>query len=296
MENNLVTICITTYNRKELLPLTLKSILNQTYANIEVLIVDDFSTDGTKELIENELLKIDSRIKYIRHSKNSGLAVGRNSAINNANGKYFTFCDDDDEWEENFVEEFVKIADQYDDSWCFAYEREYKDSLKNIIYQGYTPPVASQFYFVKILKEIGGYNENIKSGVDHDLWLKLAAYNINIIGIPKLLALANKNALHDRMTTNEEKRIRGISASLISWKDLIEENFSMEFYEYFKRNYMYYLDKGFLVNSIKSKNLKKIFYFLFKIDKIFFIKDILKDRSISQYKKKSFFTFTKKPV
>jgi glycosyltransferase involved in cell wall biosynthesis len=291
--NNLVTVCITTYNRKKLLPLTLRSVLNQKYRNIEIIIVDDCSTDGTKELVENKLLKLDDRIRYIRHKQNKGLAYGRNTAINNASGKYFTFCDDDDEWNSEFIKEFVTVADCYNDNWCFAYEREYKDSLKNIIYQGYTPPVASQFYFLKTLKDIDGYNENIKSGVDHDLWLKLAVYNVNIVGIPKVLALANKNALHDRMTTNEKKRINEISLSLIIWKDLIEENFSIEFYNFFKKNYMYYLDKNFLLNSIKTRNLKNVFIFLFKIDKILLIRDIFKNRGVSKFKKKSFFAFTK---
>ena len=96
MENNLVSICVTTFNRKEFLKLTLNSILAQTYKNIEVLVVDDCSNDGTKELIENKFLNIDKRIKYFRHENNKGLAVARNTAIINSKGKYFTFCDDDD--------------------------------------------------------------------------------------------------------------------------------------------------------------------------------------------------------
>ena len=168
MENNLVSICITTYNRKKLLPLTLKSILDQTYKNIEVIIVDDCSDDGTKELIENGLLRLDKRIRYIRHKKNKGLAAGRNTAIFSAKGKYFTFCDDDDQLLSQFVEEFVKVAESYDDSWCFCCGGTYvKDirvikhiyseqnlSLRQAILNGYTPPVAGQFYHTKILKKV----------------------------------------------------------------------------------------------------------------------------------------------
>jgi len=88
--DSLVTVCITTYNRMDLLPKTLRSILDQTYKNIEVIIVDDCSTDGTEELILTSLLKQDSRIRYIPHKENKGLAFARNTAINNAKGKYFT--------------------------------------------------------------------------------------------------------------------------------------------------------------------------------------------------------------
>ena len=69
MLGKLVSVIITTYNRKNQLSLTLDSILKQTYKNIEIIIIDDYSTDGTKDLIESKLLKLDNRIKYIRCDK-----------------------------------------------------------------------------------------------------------------------------------------------------------------------------------------------------------------------------------
>ena len=146
MQNNLVSICITTYNRRELLPLTLKSILKQTYRNIEIIIVDDCSVDGTKELVEKELLKTDDRIVYIRHEVNKGLAAGRNTAIFNAKGVYFTFCDDDDEWECDFVESFVSIARNYDENWCFSCGNIYlKHGLKSCRLGDYKKNLKSFF-------------------------------------------------------------------------------------------------------------------------------------------------------
>jgi len=274
--NTLVTVCITTYNRKTLLPLTLKSVLNQTYKNIEIIIVDDYSMDGTQELVENELLKLDNRIKYIRHDKNYGLAMARNTAIKNAKGKYFTFCDDDDEWKPNFIEEFVKVAENYDDNWCFSSGFNYKDSLKNIIYKGFTPPVAGQFYHLSSIKKVNGYNEEIKSGVDHDLWLRLASNDINILGIDKPLAIPNKNQQQDRMTTNYEKRLNGIKNSLEVWQPMIEINFSKNFYKFFRKNYFYYVYKGFLIKSLQIKDFKKSILFFVKLNKILFFRDIIR--------------------
>ena len=235
-KNELVTICITTYNREKFLQKTVESILKQTYTEFEIIIVDDYSTDGTQELIENYLIKLDTRIRYIRHEVNKGLAAGRNSAIFNAKGKYFTFCDDDDEWEDCFIEEFIKVALLYNDKYCFCFERELNCTLKEAIYNGFTPPVASQFYYLDSLINVKGYNTDIKSGVDHDLWLRLSVDNIRIIGIRKSFVKINTGYEIERMTTNSSKRMKRILESLEIWKEMIEENFSPQFYIFFKKN------------------------------------------------------------
>jgi glycosyltransferase involved in cell wall biosynthesis len=263
MNTNLVTVCITTHNRKELLPLTLNSILNQTYKNIEIIIVDDFSNDGTKELIENELLKLDDRIRFIRHEENKGLAAGRNTAVFNAKGKYFTFCDDDDEWMSNFVEEFVKESSKYDDNWCFSCfnftgnknNYTFEGTLKQAIINGLTPPVASQFYHTNTLKKIGGYN-NLSSGVDHDLWLTLSFNNIKLKVIPKELSTPNRfSTEHSRMTNTFDKRVEGINTSLEYWKVNITQHFGINFFNHFRREYTYYNFRNFLKKSITDKNI-----------------------------------------
>ena len=68
---SLVTVCITTFNRVKLLPCTVESVLNQTYKNIEVIIVDDCSTDNTRGLIENEILPSDNRTRASRVARSA---------------------------------------------------------------------------------------------------------------------------------------------------------------------------------------------------------------------------------
>lgn len=286
----LVTICITTYNRKNLLSKALKSILKQTYNNLEIIIVDDCSTDGTKLLVENDLLKLDKRIRYIRHKENKGLASARNSAISRATGKYFTFCDDDDILEKTFVEEFVKVANDYSSEWCFTcgniYQNKkgelirkypnYEASLKELIQKGYTPPVAAQFYCLESLKKVNGYNELIKSGVDHDLWLRLSSQNVKVLGLRKALSRPNILRTITRMTTSPIKRVNDIMESLEIWKDDISKNYSSEFYAFFRQNYIYYLDKKFLKQSIRAFDIKSFFMYAYKINKYFLLKDIMK--------------------
>jgi glycosyltransferase involved in cell wall biosynthesis len=242
-----VSVCITTYNRKNLLPTTLESVINQTFQDTEILIIDDFSTDGTQHLITNILLQQDKRIKYIRHERNMGLAAARNTAISNASGKFFTFIDDDDQWKPTFVEEFVNLAENYNKEWCFCLLPEInrarikrKDGkLKDFILKGVTPPVASQFYFTSTLRDLGGYNENIKSGVDHDLWFSLSVKDIKIRFLDKDLAVTNKNFNEPRMTTDFPRRINRINESLKIWKDKIENNYGKEFYIHFYKAYYY---------------------------------------------------------
>lgn len=290
MSELLVTVCITTYNRKILLPLALKSILKQTYKNFEILIIDDCSSDGTKELIENELLGLDSRIKYIRHDKNQGLAIARNTAIYNANGKYFTFCDDDDEWENNYLLEFISIAKNYSDDWCFCCGTKYIKNNKSVsiiykmegdlidyIKKGYVPPVASQFYVTVELLKIGGYNTDIKSGVDHDLWLTLAFHKYKIKSLEKALALPNTNAKLIRMTNIGSKREKGILQSLKIWKKNIIKYLGEEFYQNFYNNYVDNLKIIELKKEILNKNLIRIIIILLSLkNKYKFLKFIYK--------------------
>ena len=93
--NKLVSVNITTFNRAHLLPRCLDSILTQSYKNLEIIIVDDCSTDYTEEVVKKYQAK-DSRIKYFKHEKNMGNAHARNTALKNCSGFYVAFMDDDD--------------------------------------------------------------------------------------------------------------------------------------------------------------------------------------------------------
>ena len=93
-DNNKISVIIPTYNREKYIIKSLKSILNQTYTNIEVLIVDDGSSDNTKKKIK---IFNDSRIRYIKLRKNKGANFARNIGIKKSLGKYISFQDSDDE-------------------------------------------------------------------------------------------------------------------------------------------------------------------------------------------------------
>lgn len=100
-----VSIIIPTYNRARLLGRAVQSILNQTYPNFEIIVVDDCSKDATENVVKSFC---DNRIRYIRHKKNRGAVEARNTGIKAARGEYIAFQDSDDEWLPRKLEKQMK--------------------------------------------------------------------------------------------------------------------------------------------------------------------------------------------
>src|SRR5262245_24547581 len=91
----LVTVVIPTHNRAGRVRSAIESVLHQTYADFEIVVVDDASEDGTENTVRGVL---DPRVRYIRHAVARGDAAARNTGIRNSTGEYVAFLDDDDEW------------------------------------------------------------------------------------------------------------------------------------------------------------------------------------------------------
>jgi glycosyltransferase involved in cell wall biosynthesis len=272
MNNPFVTVCISTYNRSDILPQAISKIINQSYSNIQIIIVNDFSEDKTEEVI-TKFQQEDNRIEYFKHKTNLGLASARNTAIKNAKGKYFTFIDDDDDWDSTFIEKFVSLAKKYNDEWCFCCGTRRNDEYGRLIHsipsmegplldyikQGYTPPVAAQFYFTSQLRAVNGYNEQIKTGVDHDLWLKLAFHGYYIKTLSEDLAFPNRNRKISRMTNTYYSRINGLKKSLELWKKDIINNIDYSFYVKFYNAYMQREKTKFIRISLMNGNFIKAY-------------------------------------
>lgn len=102
----LVTIIVPTYNRAHTLDRCIKSILLQTHRNLEIIIVNDGSTDDTESVIDNFE---DNRIKVLRYSENKGVCAAKNTGLNSIKGEWFTFLDSDDEMIEDAIEAMLNI-------------------------------------------------------------------------------------------------------------------------------------------------------------------------------------------
>ena len=101
--NNLVSVITPAYNCAEYIDECIESVLNQTYQNWEMLIVDDKSTDNTQSIVESYAKK-DHRIKLFNQEKNAGTAAARNKALELSQGRFVAFLDSDDTWKPNKLE------------------------------------------------------------------------------------------------------------------------------------------------------------------------------------------------
>ncbi|MCI8778348.1 MAG: glycosyltransferase family 2 protein [Bacilli bacterium] len=107
-KNELISIIIPVYNTEDYLDKCLSSIINQTYKNIEIIIIDDGSTDNSKKIIKQYMNK-DCRISYY-YQNNSGVAIARNSGIDKAQGDYIAFIDSDDYIDLTFIEKCMLLS------------------------------------------------------------------------------------------------------------------------------------------------------------------------------------------
>jgi glycosyltransferase involved in cell wall biosynthesis len=112
MDKDLVSIIIPVYNGEKYIDRCLGSVLNQDYKNIETILINDGSTDGSREICDKYTLK-EKRVKVI-YTENRGPATSRNEGIKNSAGRFIFFLDVDDFIEKNTIESLMKIQDQYE--------------------------------------------------------------------------------------------------------------------------------------------------------------------------------------
>jgi glycosyltransferase involved in cell wall biosynthesis len=129
--NPKVSVVIPTYNRAHLISRAIQSVLNQTYQDFEIIIVDDGSKDNTEEVVKN---LNDNRIRYIRHNTNKGASAARNTGIKASKGEYIAFQDSDDKWFPDKLEQQVKAFDKVPSKVGVVYSGFYRIEGDNKIY------------------------------------------------------------------------------------------------------------------------------------------------------------------
>lgn len=184
MQKELVSVITPVYNAAAFIEKTVQSVLNQTYTNIEHILVDDCSTDNSEAII-NEMIAEDSRIKYIKLQENSGAAVARNVGIENARGQFVAFIDSDDVWRTDKLEK--QISYMQDNKYAFTYtnfEMISEDGLvlntkvplpKRLDYKGLLKNTAIACSTVIIDRQIIGDFRMplVRKGQDTATWLKI---------------------------------------------------------------------------------------------------------------------------
>jgi len=152
--NPTISIIIPTINRSHLISRSIESILNQTYQNFEIIIVDSSQNEETKKIIEN-FQKFGKRIIFFSFREKRGIAAARNFGIKKSNGEYLAFQDDDDEWLPDKIEKQIQV-----------FKNLNSDSEVGVVYTGfYTFEGNKKFYIPKedvLLREGDIHKELLK--------------------------------------------------------------------------------------------------------------------------------------
>lgn len=187
------SIIIPLYNKENHIENTIKSVLNQTYTNYEIIIINDGSSDGS----ESKVLEFkDSRIQ-LYNQKNQGAAMARNLAIEKAKYEYIAFLDADDLWMENHLETLSTLIQDFPNTGIYAsrYQLIFKEGKISIPkfngisedFYGIVPDYfdASLNYAVAtsssiavpkyVFEKIGNFKSKISSGQDVDMWIRIAS-------------------------------------------------------------------------------------------------------------------------
>ena len=180
---DLVSIIMPSYNTEKYIEDSINSVLNQTYQNWELLIVDDCSTDNTDEGVAKFLS--DKRIRFFKNEKNSGAAVSRNKALREAKGKWIAFLDSDDLWTPEKLEKQIKFMVDNDYHFSYANYAEIDEASKPLgrlitgpkkitkkkMYNYCWPGCLTVMYNSEVVGLI--QIEDIKKNNDYALWLKV---------------------------------------------------------------------------------------------------------------------------
>ncbi|HUU49642.1 MAG TPA: glycosyltransferase [Nitrospinota bacterium] len=183
----LVSIIMPTYNRRELLSEAIGSVLNQTYENFQLVIVDDGSTDGTKDMIKEYR---DPRIKYI-FQKNRGVSGARNRGVFESSGEYVSFLDSDDLWKRDKLKIQTDLMNNKNDIFI-----SYTDEIwmrkgirvnpmnKHKKYSGWIFEKCLSLCIVspssvmmrrELFNDIGLFDESLPVCEDYDMWLRISS-------------------------------------------------------------------------------------------------------------------------
>lgn len=221
-----VSVVIPAYNYERFLKQAIDSALQQDYPLLEVIVVDDGSTDNTAGLVA-ELCRTEKRIRYI-HQKNAGLPAARNTGIRAAKFEYIGFLDADDQWVADFLrkamETFARLPKEFAMVTCrsvvvdsqgapmrrklFTPGEPLEITVRDILLKTRFSPSAVVAK-TSALKECGYFDETLRSSEDRDMWVRIAARH-RVMHNPDRLILFRKHtgsmSTHtDRMKANTRR-------------------------------------------------------------------------------------------
>ena len=250
-KEKLISVIVPVYNVEQHIHKCIDSIINQTYKNLEIILVDDGSPDKCPKICD-EYAKKDKRIKVI-HQKNKGVSVARNNGIKKAIGEWITFVDADDWLEENYCRTLINVSTLYKGDYiCCGYNRVYKGKTVLINADGSVKEYSPKEFLVKLLNVQNGY------GFSH---MKLIRKRIlSDVSFEKAL-LVGEDALFNVMLCNKIKK------AVVINKPLYNYNFnSNSVVRKYDKNYVdkYLTSMKYMSNYVNAnynnKDIKKNLY------------------------------------
>lgn len=217
----LVSVVIPCFNGEAYLSDSIDSVLHQTYKNIELIVVDDGSTDNSPAIMKN----YGDRLSIVRQ-KNCGLSAARNAGIRACHGDYYAFLDADDFWEKNFITKMVNalIQNNAEIAYCgwqnvglsgrsndpfIPPDYEAADNKVQLLVENTRWPVHAAMITKNLLDTSGAFDTQWKYCEDFAFWIRTATFN-KLVLVPEVLAFYR---FHDnQMTTNH------IQIALNVWK------------------------------------------------------------------------------
>jgi glycosyltransferase involved in cell wall biosynthesis len=280
MHNPLITVGIPNYNNAKFIATALDSVVNQTYSNLQIIVVDNNSTDDT----DNVLSAFDDpRISVIKVNNNGSIAISRNIIIDKAQGDWIAFLDSDDWWDLNKLNDCSKYfregVDLIYHDLKVIFENKAKNSeksiksrklrkpvFKDLILNGNTIATSSVVVRSSMLRRVNGMNESKDMfGIeDFNAWLKISQITDNFKHVSKNLGFYR---VHDQ-NNSDSRKFRTPSAAFIEFLPLLTEkelsamyrnyefaNVRMKFlrsdYAFIQKDLLKLMKKGRLSNRIK---------------------------------------------
>ena len=263
----MISIIIPAYDAEKYLANTIQSVINQTFTDWELIIINDGSTDGTLELINNFQDK-DSRIKVFSY-ENAGVAHSRNRGIAEAKGEYIAFLDADDLWTPDKLEMQLKVLQKNSDASVAYSWVDYIDEAGKFLYPGSHITVNGDAYSKLLinnflengsnplvrrdaLAKIGNFDVNLPPAEDWDLYLRLALeYQFVVIPKPQILYRLCTNSCSANIIKMETQALRVIEKAY---------NQTPESLQYLKRETLAKLYEYLLFRTLESNPQRKQFW------------------------------------
>lgn len=244
-----VSVIVTTYKRAKLLAETLDSILMQTYADFELIVVDNLSEDGTVEYVSSIA---DPRVRYFRNANHGIIAVNRNYGIRQAKGRYIAFCDDDDLWLEDKLAQQVDLLEQHANvALCYTQAKSFlgdhvlaarmnrREVRTNHFFQllrGNFFPNSSVLIRRDVFEEMGLLTEDPTLREDYEMWLRIARRH-RLMGIEASLIryrvhMSNVAGNRAMETLRAIRTVRSVVKKLAVPHYVVWPNISFQFLKY----------------------------------------------------------------